>query len=138
MRVGADGVKLGVGFLVRADAGRILRWAEIVNEFGADEEEAVSDFVFIIIIITAFIIAFSVAIVGDGGVIGLREDFGESLGFAAVACEGEIGTILLGQFVISAGDYAVGCVAEGDGEGAGGVGAMSDGSVEDLPGVTTV
>ena len=42
------------------------------------------------------------------------------------------------MFVVAAGDYAVGFVAEGDGEDSGGVGAVEDWSVENLPGLAPV
>ena len=42
------------------------------------------------------------------------------------------------MLVVAAGDYAVGWVAEGDGEDSGGIGAVEDGSVEDLPGLGAV
>ena len=38
LRIGADGVELGVGFLLGADASGIFGWAEIVDEIGAHEE----------------------------------------------------------------------------------------------------
>ena len=47
LRVGANGVKLGVGFFLGADAGGVLGRAEIVDKIGADEEDAVLGFVFI-------------------------------------------------------------------------------------------
>jgi len=68
----------------------------------------------------------------------LRENFGDGPGFAAVGGEGEVGAVLIGMFVVAAGDDAVVGVAEGDGEDAGGIGAVRDGSVEDLPGVAAI
>ena len=49
-----------------------------------------------------------------------------------------LGPSWFGMFVVAAGDYAVSCVAEGDGEDSGGVGAVEDGGVEDLPGLSAV
>src|SRR5260370_32991043 len=68
----------------------------------------------------------------------LREDFGEGPGFTGVGCEGEVGTVSLGKFVISTGDYAVRWVAEGDGENSGGIRAAGEGRIEDFPGAAAV
>ncbi len=65
-------------------------------------------------------------------------DLGESPGCAAVAGEGEVGAVLAGVFVVAAGDYAVIGVAERNGENSGGVGAVEDWGVEDLPGLAAV
>ena len=62
----------------------------------------------------------------------------DSPGVAAVVGEGEVGAVLVGMFVVAAGDDAVGGVTEGDGEDSGGVGAVDDGSVEDLPGLAAI
>ncbi len=128
--IGADGVELGVGFFLGADAGGILGRAKIVDEFGSDQEEAAAGFV--------SVSAAGIAIVGYGGVIRLRENFGEGPGFTGVGGEGEVGTVSLGKFVISTGDYAVSLVAEGDGEDSGGIRAAGDGSIEDFPGAAAV
>src|SRR2546428_11705043 len=42
------------------------------------------------------------------------------------------------MFVVGSGDYGVSCVAESYGEDSGGVGAVKDGSVDDLPGLAAV
>ena len=49
-----------------------------------------------------------------------------------------LGTVLLGMLVVSAGDHSVRGIAEGDGEDAGGVGAVDDWSVGDSPGFAGV
>ena len=69
--IGTDGVELEIGLFVGADAGGVLWWAEIVDEFRADEEEAVAGLVFILILVRC-----ALAIVGYGGVVGLRGDLG--------------------------------------------------------------
>ena len=79
-----------------------------------------------------------VAIVGGRGEIGLGMDLREGPGFAAVVSEGEVGAILVGMFVVAAGNDAVERVAKGDGKDSGGSGAVDDGSVEDLPGLAVV
>jgi len=124
--VGTGGVEFDAGFFRWADAGGIFGGTEIVDEFGADEKDAR------VILVCGF------AVVGYGGVIGLGEDFGEGPGFAGVGGEGEVGAVLLGVFVVAAGDYAVGWVAESDGEDSGGIGAVNERSVEDFPGLTAV
>ena len=68
----------------------------------------------------------------------MREDIRECPGFAAVIGESEVGAILVGMFIVSTGDHAVVGVAERDGENAGGLGAVEDGGVEDLPGLAAV
>ena len=77
-------------------------------------------------------------IVGDGREIGLGEDLGERPGLAAVVGEGEVRSVLVGMFVITSGDDAVKRVAESDGKDAGGIGAVEDRGVEDLPGASAV
>ncbi len=77
-------------------------------------------------------------IVGDGGVIGLREKLGKGPRFAGVGGEGEVRSVLIGMFVVTTGNDAVKRVAKGDGEDAGGIGAVSDGGVEDLPGAAAI
>ena len=72
LRVGADGVELDAGFFLRANAGGFFGWAEVVDELGVDNEEAIR----------------VLAIVGYCGVIGLRENPGEGPGFAAIVGEG--------------------------------------------------
>jgi len=78
------------------------------------------------------------AIIGCGGEVGLGADGGERPGFAAVVGEGEVRAVLVGMFVVAAGDYAVQRVAESYGEDSGRVLAVDYGSVEDLPGLSAV
>ena len=86
----ACGVELNAGFFAGADAGGILWWAEIEDEFGTYYKEAdlglVVVQVFFVGIFYAAIIA--VAIIGGSGEVGLGVDFGESPSLAAVVGEG--------------------------------------------------
>src|SRR5207245_11184054 len=108
---------------------------KIVNEYGADDKEAEVG----LVLVQVFGVGTSVfAVVGDGGVVGLRFDLRYGPGFAGVVGEGEVGAVLVGMFVVAAGDHAVSWIAKGDGEDSGGVGAVEDGSVEDLPGLAAV
>ena len=123
--IGTHRVEPGTGLLVRADAGGLFRWVEVIDEFGTDDEEAV--------------VAFAVLpVVGYRGVIGVRECVGECPSFTGVGGEGEVGAVLVGMFVVSAGDYTVRWVVESYGEDAGGVGAVEDRGVEDLPRLSAV
>lgn len=65
-------------------------------------------------------------------------EFREVPGFASVVGEGEVGSVGGGVLVVSTGDYAFAGVAEGDRKNSGGVGAVNDGSVEDLPGSAVI
>ena len=114
------------GVLRGAYAGGSFGWAEIENEILAYQEDS-----------DLGLISFAL-IVGGGGEVGLGVDWGEDPGFAAVAGEGKVGAVLAGMFVVAAGDYAVIGIAESDGEDSGGVGAVEDWSVEDLPGLAAI
>jgi hypothetical protein len=91
----ACGVELNAGFFAGADAGGILWWAEIEDEFGTYYKEAdlglVVVQVFFVGIFYAAIVAVAIiaaAIVGGSGEVGLGVDLGESPGLAAVVGEG--------------------------------------------------
>jgi len=78
------------------------------------------------------------AVVGCCREIDLMMQRGQSPGFAAVFREGEVGAVIVGMFVVAAGDYSVLGVAEGDRENSGGIGAVDDWSVRDLPGLSAI
>jgi hypothetical protein len=133
--VGADGVELNAGLFGWADAGGVLGRMEVEYEFGVGEEQADVSLV-ILFILGGECSEF--AVVRDSGEVGLREDFGESPGLAAVGGGGEVRAIVVGMFVVSAGDDAVVCVAKGDREDSGGIGSVGNGGAEDLPGASAV
>jgi hypothetical protein len=126
---------LDTGFFAGADAGGVFGRAEIENEFGTYYEETDLG---LVVVQVFFLGVIDAVIVGCRGEVGLGMDFGESPGFAAVVGEGQVGAVLVGMFVVAAGDYSVSRVAESYGEDSGGVGAVDYGSVEDLPGLATV
>jgi len=112
---------------VWADSRGILWWAEVEDEVLSYDEEAL------------FVVSSHwSSVVGYGGEIGQRAEWGESPSLAAVGGEGEVGTVSVGMLVVASGDHAMGWVAEGDGKDAGGVGTVEDGSIGDLPGLTPV
>src|SRR5947209_3278180 len=135
VRVGAGGIELLDRFLTGTDAYGIGGRAKVIDEFWSNEEEAEVG----LVLIEVWRIGRSLfAIVSDGGVIGLRGDFGKRPGFAGIVGECEVGAVLFGMFVVSAGDDAVEWVAKGDGENSGRVWAVDDRRVEDLPGLAAV
>ena len=135
MGIGAYGVELDCGFFAGADSGGISWRAEVEEEFGGYEEDAGLGLVVVKIFGLGI---FDAAIVGCGGEVGLGADWRKGPGFAAVVGEGEIGAVLVGVFVVASGDYAVQGIAESDGEDSGGILAVDDGGVEDLPGLAAV
>ena len=110
-----------------ADSRGILGRAEIEDEVLSDDEEAFS-----------VVSSYWSAVVGYGGEVGQGAKRGESPRLAAVGGKGQVGAVPLGMLVVASGDHAVSCVAEGDGEDAGGVGTLEDGSVGDLPSLAAV
>jgi hypothetical protein len=131
----ADGVELNGGFLRRTDAGGVFGWTEIIEGLGGREEESDVGLIFVQGLGGG---SEGFAIVGHGGVIGLREKLGKGPRFPGVGGEGEVRTVLIGMFVVSTGNDAVERVAKGDGKDASGIGAVSDGSVGDLPGAAAI
>ena len=58
--------------------------------------------------------------------------------FSAVVGRSEIRSIVFRMLVVTSRDNSMPSIAEGDGENSRGVGAMSDGSVKGLPGLSTI
>src|SRR6202795_1880616 len=131
----ADRVELKGGFLRRNDASGVSGRAEIIRGLGGRPEEWDVGLIFVQGLGGG---SEGFAIVGHGGVIGLREKLGKGPRFPGVGGEGEVRTVLIRMFVVTTGNDAVERVAKGDGKDASGIGAVSDGSVGDLPGAAAI
>src|ERR1700732_4752161 len=131
----ADRVELNGGFLRVTDAGGVFGWAEIIEGLGGREEESDVGLIFVQGLGGG---SEGFAIVGHCGVIGLGEKLGKGPCFPSVGGEGEVRAVLIGMFVVTTGNDAVERVAKGDGKDAGGIRAVSDGSIGDLPGAAAV
>ena len=107
-----------------------MRWAEIEDEVLSDDEKAFS--------VVFFYWSYWSPVVGYGGEIGQGAERGESPSLAAVGGKSEVGAVPVGMFVVASGDHAVSDVAKRDGEDSGGVGAVDDGRIGDLPGLSAV
>src|SRR3984957_8314466 len=134
-RIRADRVELNGGFLRGTDAGGVFGWAEIIEGLGGREEESDVGLIFVQGLGGG---SEGCAIVGHCGVIGLREKLGKGPRFPGVGGEGQVRTVLIGMFVVTTGNDAMERVAKGDGKKAGGIRAVSDGSVPDLPGAAAI
>src|SRR5579859_696963 len=77
-------------------------------------------------------------VVRQGGEVGLRLDGGNGPGLSAVVGESEIRSILFWPLVVAAGNGAVQRILEGDGEDSGGVGAVEDRGLKNLPGLPAI
>src|SRR5208283_79711 len=143
------GVELYSQLFFGGDAGRVGGREEVEDEVLANEEESLRRRRLHARLLSCAFCTGSIlllqdcglvhaAVVGGAGKVCERMDCGESPGFAAVIGEGEVGAVVVGIFVVAASDNSVQRVAEGDGENSGGVGAVEDGSIEDLPGLSAI
>src|SRR5579862_2849043 len=111
--VRADRVELQAGSLRRTDTGGVIGRAEIIDRFTGDNPE--TD-VGLVIVQGCSRSAQGSAIVGNGGVIGLRENFGERPCLAAVVGERQVGPVLRRMLIVPSGDHAVEWITKGNGK----------------------
>src|SRR6266576_833296 len=145
---GADCVEGEALLLLPVDAVGIVRPAEVEDEvFSHDEKTLWRDwlgqpfpdpFLGLLFGLLPEGCSIHLLVVGHSGKVCLRMQFGERPRLAAILSEGQVGAVVVGTFVVAAGDDTVMRVAEGDGEDTGGFGTVEDGSVEGLPGFSVV